>query len=185
MSQKPRTGDQARPASTTKSPAKEAAAKTEAMARPTAVVSAPAGKAQPAVNPDPVVRAAHVVQTAPTAKVEAAAPNPVANTAAMSMRGQSPTGMRTEPVIAVQATVVTPASSTAATPRIVPAPIVEAPIVTAPTVKAIVDRVAPITAKAVQMATATEPAKRTHIPQLTQGMKSMMKSTEDLSLIHI
>jgi len=141
MSQKPRPGDQARPASASKTPAN---------VPPPVVKVEPVLKTQPTVEPEAIVRPQAFVGVAPAKTAPVANSEPGARPkTAMSAPVQVTVGVPSNPIAAVT-------TATAAT---------AAPVAAAS-----------ITAEAVRTATANEPTKTT----LTQGMKSMMKSTEDL-----
>jgi phasin family protein len=146
MSQKPRPGDQARPAS---------AAKTPANVPPSVVRAEPVVKAQPAAKPEAVAgpRTSDRVAsgaTTPVAKAEPVAQSrTVQSRPGMTTSVQPAAGVPSNPIAAV---------TTAATPTAAPV------------------AAASITAGVVRTATVNEPTKTT----LTQGITSMMKSTEDL-----
>jgi len=128
MSQKPRTGAQAKAASSTMAAAKEVAARTGPV------------DLEPLVKAEPAVTAAPIVKMEPVAKVDSVVTPPVE--------------------IPVSPSVAVP-TSIEITTELAPGP---APALTET-----------ITAEAVKPAAATMPTK----PTPTQGMKTMMKSTED------
>jgi len=150
MSQKPRTDAQGGPASDAKGAGKEAAAKISPVRNEAARLPLDV-KAQPVVKAEPVVLAAPVAKPEPAIK-------------AASM-GVSP-GAKAEP--AVKPSVESPAAAKQAAATAV--------VAANEIVKATASNVVAAAAKAVATAKAIEPTKST----LTQGMKSMMKSTEDL-----
>jgi phasin family protein len=178
MSQKPRTGDQARLASTAKSPAKDTAAKsdpmkTEAAAEPlpgasTAAVrpmptdnSQPSGKTHPVAKAQPIIKMGHAAEVPAVALPRVGDPQPVSKVELMN--NPAPMGRAPDPAT-VSPTVVEQS--------------VAAPIEAAEkAIKAATDTVATATADVTR---AAEPTKTTVTEPLTQGMKSMMKSTEDL-----
>jgi len=150
MSQKPRTGAQGGPASDDKGAAKQPAPRT-------ATAKAEGIRPSPALRTEPVAKAAPVNEPAPVVKVE--------------------------PIVKAEPVVKTPVESRVGTPLPVkePTPIAK-PAAAAPAVAAIesitatADHVAAVAAKTVPTVVAVQPTKTT----LTQGMKTMMKSTEDL-----
>jgi phasin family protein len=158
MSQKPRTGAQGVPASETGT-AKDAAAKVspvkvEAARLPLDV------KAQPAVKSEPPVPASPVIKPELVVKAPAIVAPPAVSPPAVTAPKVS------EPV-------VTPPVGSLPAAKVQTAP---AAIAATEIVKATVSNTADAAAKAVATAKAIEPTK----PTLTQGMKTMMKSTEDL-----
>jgi len=178
MSQKPRSGDQARLASIAKSPAKDMAAKpdavkTEAAADPLPGASTAAARPMPTDNSQPSGKTQSVTKAQPVIKMGNAAeapaiglprvgdPQPVSKVELMN--SPAPTGPAPDPAT-VSPTVVEQS--------------VTAPMAAAEkAMKATTDTVATVTAGVTR---AAAPAKATVTEPLTQGMKSMMKSTEDL-----
>jgi len=156
MSQKPRTGAQGVPASDTgkDAAAKVSPVKTEAARLPLDVKAQPVVKAEPAVPASPVVRPEPVVKA--SAIVAPPAVTPPAVTAPK-----------------VSEPVVTPLVGSLPAAKVQTAP---AAIAATEIVKATASNTADAGAKAVATVKAIEPTK----PTLTQGMKTMMKSTEDL-----
>jgi len=156
MSQRPRAGDKAKTASSANA-AKDPAPKIE----PVKIEAA--SKPTPSLIPDPVVVPTAVVQPAAVPESE-----PV-----MSKQPQvdvKPSPEIAEPPVSVaQAPVPMPVKPP------MPAPAKPMAVVSQP-ISAVAHGVAAVTAKAVEAASAIEPAKST----ISQGMKSMMKSTEDL-----
>jgi len=158
MSQKPRTGDQAKPAVAARAPAKEAAkivpAKAEPVARSGNSGSAPVAKAA-----EPAPRAQPSVTSEPTGTPELVAK------AEQTMTPPAPTPLNVPSAPTVAAKEATSA----------PAP------TTTKLATAQADNVVAVTDRAVRTAAPTEPAKSIlNSPLTTQGMKTMMKSTEDL-----
>jgi len=151
MSQKPRTGAQGVPASDT---GKDAAAKVSPVKTEAARLPLDV-KAQPVVKAEPAVPASPVVR--PEAVVKASAI--VAPPAVTAPKVSEP--VMTPPVGSLPAAKVQTAPAAIAATEIV---------------KATASNTADAAAKAVATAKAIEPTK----PTLTQGMKTMMKSTEDL-----
>ena len=186
MSQKPKAGAQARPASATKVAPKEvvmkpAPAKVVPVARMEPVKSAPAKVAAPAkmqvpgkvdapVDVAPVVKAEPPVIAAPASAPPAGAPLPIVTPAAVP-----------EPVAGMAAAIE------AGTPEPVKETIAAASDLAAASAKVVstsltttADTVAAVTAEVVETAASISPTKPNLTPRnLTQGMKTMMKSTED------
>jgi len=161
MSQKPRTGALGVPASDAKGAGKEASAKVppvkgEAASLPLEVKAEPVGKAEPAVRAEPAVLAAPAIKPEPVVKAAPMVRPPMVK----------PNGANAEPI--AKPSIESPAAAKEATAT--------AAVVASEIVKAATSSVATAAAKAVATAKAFEPTKST----LTQGMKSMMKSTEDL-----
>jgi phasin family protein len=161
MSQKPRTGAQGVPASDTgkDAAAKVSPVKTEAARLPLDVKAQPVVKAEPAVPTSPVIKPEPVVRASAIVAPPAVAPPMV-----------TPPGV-TAPKVSEP--VVKPPVESLPAAKVQTAP---AAIAATEIVKATVSNTADAAAKAVATAKAIEPTK----PTLTQGMKTMMKSTEDL-----
>jgi len=148
MSQKPRAGDKAKPALLV-NVAKDPAPKIDPVKVETASDSKPVPPLESVVTPPPVLKPSSVTETHPV------------------MSGRSEIGAKpSSKVIEAPSTVVK-----------APIPVAVKPLASASEpLPAAARSVAAVTAKAIESASATEPAKST----ITQGMKSMMKSTEDL-----
>jgi len=151
MSQKPKAGASARPASPTKVAAKEVVAK------------AASGKAEPIAESEPVeVEAAPVLQNEPIVAEEPAMEvAPAVNIAETTADTPDPAADTPEPVEEAIAAVSDLAAASAK--------------VVSQTMTATADTVAAVTAEVVETAASIKPTR----PNLTQGIKTMMKSTED------
>lgn len=130
----------------------------EAAATPrTATAKMEGVRPQSAVRPDPVAKAAPVIQPEPVVKAE-----PI---------------VKAEPVVKTPVESPVPSALPVKEPTPIAKPAAAVPAVAATeSITATADHVAAVAAKAVPLANAVEPTK----PTLTQGMKTMMKSTEDL-----
>jgi len=159
MPQRPRAGGQTRAASA-KAGARESVAKTDpAVTEEPVVTQEPASAELAGVEP---VGAETVSETEPTA--EAAPPiaeAPVTTAEPMAEAGGQPGD---QPTYTVQETIAATSDLAAASAKAVSA-----------TIKETADTVAAVAAEAVETASTTEPTQ----PTLTQGLKKMIKSTED------
>jgi len=173
MSQKPRTGAPARVAAASKvspkevatepAPAKMAAvakAGPVAKAEPVKVAKVEPVKVEPAIKAEPMVKAVPDVKADPMAKeVPFPKVEPVVSVA-LETKVSAPAPL-TETIAAASGLSAMPTN------------------VLSGTIRTAADTVAAVTAGVVETASAIKPAKPTLTPPLTQGMKTMMKSTED------
>jgi phasin family protein len=170
MSQMPKGGTPAKPASATKDAAKEVGVTV------TPAKAQPAVKAEATVQTEPVVKAEPMIKEAPAAKAEPAVKaQPVikdvpvaAAEPVVTVRLETPRETKAEtevtPSYSVNETIAAASDLAAASAKAVSA-----------TITATADTVAAATAEVAETASTIKPTK----PTLTQGMKTMMKSTED------
>jgi phasin family protein len=163
MSQKPKAGAQSQPAAAAKAAPKEAAmkaapAKAEPVAKSEPVEAEPAKVELPATA-EPVVKAAPVAPAEPPFQEPVVKEEPVATTAAETAVSAP------EPV---KETIAAASDLAAASAKVV-----------ATTITATADTVAAVTTEAVEIAASSKPTRPTVTPNVTRGIKTMMKSTED------
>jgi phasin family protein len=173
MSQKPKSGTQAREASATPVAPKEAVMK----AKPTA--ERPSVKAEPVAKLEPASKAESVAKVEPIQTVPAVVPEP---------KTKTETAMRDDPVIKYEPTAkadsvvdiaqeakVFAAESVNKTIEAASGATAASVDAISETMKATADKVTAVATDAVETASSMKPI----TPKLTQGMKTMMKSTED------
>jgi phasin family protein len=163
MSQKPKAGAQSQPAAAAKAAPKEVAikaapAKVEPVAKSEPVEAEPAKVELPATA-EPVVKAAPVAPAEPPFQEPVVKEEPVATTAAETAVSAP------EPV---KETIAAASDLAAASAKVV-----------ATTITATADTVAAVTTEAVEIAASSKPTRPAVTPNVTRGIKTMMKSTED------
>jgi phasin family protein len=164
MSQMPKAGAQTRPASAAKVAPKEvvmqaAPAKEEPVAKSEPMKAEPA-MVEVAAEAEPVMKAEPPVEAGPVVKAEPVVTEaPVAKIAAETMVSAS------EPV---EETIAAASDLAAAAAKVV-----------SKSITATADTIAAVTAEVVETAASIKPTRLTLTPNVIQGMKTMMKSTED------
>jgi phasin family protein len=164
MSQKPKAGAQSQPAAAAKAAPKEAAmkaapAKAEPVAKSEPVEAEPAKVELPATA-EPVVKAAPAAPAEPPFR-----PEPVVEEEPVAKIAAEAAVSAPEPV---KETIAAASDLAAASAKVV-----------ATTVTATADTVAAVTTEAVEIAASSKPTRPAVTPNVTQGIKTMMKSTED------